>query len=274
MNLLVTEKIRLKKALRNLLGKGNICRDIPVFSDDVFITSFPRSGNTWVRFLVANLVWNDDRTTFLNLDNRIPDIYKFSDDFLLSLPRPRYMKSHEAYNSKYPKLLYIVRDVRSVILSYYHYLLRVGEITHRTSYYKFTKLFLSGHLDYWGTWRDHVESWLTLRGHNDSKFCLIRYEDLKEDGMTTLGVINTFLQLNRSDDELELALKKSSFENMKKHEKEAGGNWVEAKYAKDNKSSFVRVGTIDDWKQVLDNKSLRLLHEEYSDLLMELSYEL
>ena len=31
-------------------------RDLRVFPDDAFIASYPRSGNTWTRFLMANLI--------------------------------------------------------------------------------------------------------------------------------------------------------------------------------------------------------------------------
>src|SRR5437660_11094932 len=54
-------------------------REITIFPDDVFLTSYPRSGNTWTRFLVGNLVYRNDPMTFLNLEKRIPDMYVHSD---------------------------------------------------------------------------------------------------------------------------------------------------------------------------------------------------
>ena len=39
-----------------LFRKLRVERDITIFPDDVFLTSYPRSGNTWTRFLVGNLV--------------------------------------------------------------------------------------------------------------------------------------------------------------------------------------------------------------------------
>src|SRR6266581_956224 len=52
---------------------------IRIRPDDVFIVSYPRSGNTWVRFLIANLLAPDDKITFRNIENYVPSIYKFAD---------------------------------------------------------------------------------------------------------------------------------------------------------------------------------------------------
>src|SRR5271165_2912753 len=96
-------------------------RDITIFPDDVFLTSYPRSGNTWTRFLVGNLVYQQEAVTFLNVERLVPDMYKHSDRTLRNLPRPRILKSHECFDPRYRRVVYIVRDPRDVALSAYHY---------------------------------------------------------------------------------------------------------------------------------------------------------
>src|SRR5207245_11780408 len=82
----------LGEAWRILLGKKPAGRALTVFPDDIFIVSYPRSGNTWTRFLIGNLVYHDDPVTFANVEARIPEIYLFPDRILRSLPRPRILK--------------------------------------------------------------------------------------------------------------------------------------------------------------------------------------
>ena len=84
------------------------------FDDDVWIVSYPKSGNTWTRFLIANLTSGGERVDWTNIDRRVPDIYQGRDSLYQSLPRPRYFKSHEAYRPEYRRVVFIVRDPRDV----------------------------------------------------------------------------------------------------------------------------------------------------------------
>ena len=47
---------------------------IQIRPDDVFIVSYPKSGNTWVRFILANLLAPGERITFRNIDNYVADV--------------------------------------------------------------------------------------------------------------------------------------------------------------------------------------------------------
>src|SRR5271167_4340481 len=95
----------LKRGLKHLsrvsdvlFRKLRIERDITVFPDDVFPTSYPRSGNTWTRFLGRNLVNPDEPVTLLNVERLVPDMYKHSDRALRRRPRPRILKSHQCFD--------------------------------------------------------------------------------------------------------------------------------------------------------------------------------
>ena len=41
-----------------------------------FPVSYPRSGNTWMRFLLANLLAPHETITFRNIENFVPDLHK------------------------------------------------------------------------------------------------------------------------------------------------------------------------------------------------------
>lgn len=95
----VTKKIVrvLEQVARVVTGRQMAGRNLTVFPDDIFLTSYPRSGNTWSRFLIGNLIYQDEPTTFLNVEERIPEIYFNSDHRLRALIRPRILKSHECF---------------------------------------------------------------------------------------------------------------------------------------------------------------------------------
>src|SRR5579864_4630830 len=84
----------LTQASRVLTGRQLAGRGVTVYPDDVFLVSYPRSGNTWTRFLLGNLLYPDAPVTFSNIESRIPEIYFNRDRFMRSLPRPRMLKSH------------------------------------------------------------------------------------------------------------------------------------------------------------------------------------
>src|SRR5215831_8538045 len=86
-----------ERVLRILSGRQMAGRGLTVFPDDIYLVSYPRSGNTWTRFLVGNLLNPDQPVTFANIEGRIPEIYFGPDRILRHLPRPRVLKSHECF---------------------------------------------------------------------------------------------------------------------------------------------------------------------------------
>src|SRR6202021_2574849 len=111
----------LAQAGRVLTGRQIAGRGLTVFPDDIFLVSYPRSGNTWTRFLLGNLINQSDPVTFSNVESRIPEIYFNRDRFLRQLPPPCMIKTYDCFQPHYPLVIYIVRDPREVAVSFYHY---------------------------------------------------------------------------------------------------------------------------------------------------------
>ena len=86
---------------------------------DVMIASYPRSGNTWCRFLLAEILTNHT-TGFDSIDKVGPTGRPSQQVALPLLPGcGRLIKTHEQYRKEYANAIYLVRDVRDVVLSYY-----------------------------------------------------------------------------------------------------------------------------------------------------------
>ncbi|HKV38100.1 MAG TPA: sulfotransferase domain-containing protein, partial [Blastocatellia bacterium] len=131
-----------------------------VWPDDIFLVSFPKSGNTWTRFLAGNLINPDQPASFVNIERAIPDIAGLARKDFRLVARPRIIKSHDCFDPRYRRVVYIVRDPRDVAVSSYYYAKKMKNIGDSTSIHAYIKTDFMAGGDYNGTWGEHVGSWL------------------------------------------------------------------------------------------------------------------
>jgi hypothetical protein len=269
----------LAQAGRILTGRKLAGRGVTVFADDTFLVSYPRSGNTWLRFLLGNLIYQDDPVTFSNIESRIPEIYFNRDRFLRHLPRPRLLKSHECFQPHYPRVIYIVRDPRDVAVSSYHHNLKARNIPDGYPMNSFVPRFIAGEFDpKFGCWRDNVLSWVALR-KSDPRFLLIRYEDVKADTASALSRMVAFIEcgvfrrINSSHEALLRAIELSSPERMRALEKQEASSWVLTKSTRRDKP-FVRSAGTGGWKSELSAECIDIIELAWGELMQSLGYEL
>jgi hypothetical protein len=206
--------------------------------------------------LLANILREDDEEiTLLNVGNYIPDMHVRAhldsisnlDSAFHKLPL-QIIKTHDSYLPSYSKkrVIYIVRDGRDVLTSYYHY------INSRSSEpVSMLDLIRRGSSPY-GKWSNHVMSW--SRGKCQHKY-IIRYEDLLEDTYTEVNNMLVFLNWNVTDDNIHDAIEQASFQNLKRLEKKYGGiNPIKAEG--DTKTDFFRRGQKGDWMQTFSETEL------------------
>src|ERR1022692_777795 len=266
-------------SIRVLTGREAAGPRATVFPDDVYLTSYPRSGNTWTRFLLGNLLNPDDPASFVNIESRVPEIYFNPDHVLRSLPRPRLLKSHEAFHPNYPRVIYIVRDPRDVAVSFYHHNIKAGIIPDDYPMDEFIPGFVAAKYDSrWGSWADNVMSWMAMR-QGRSSFLLLRYEDMKENTPRELLKVARFLQdagfpnIATSSDRLARAVELSTPERMRVLEKEQSRQHHQLRRTRQDKP-FIRSAKSGGWQTDLSQRSMELIESEWGSIMQTLGYPL
>ncbi len=257
-----------------LLGRDRVERDFFVFPDDTMVVSYPRSGNTWTRFLIANLLHPTIDVSFANIETLIPDTAAISSRALKRIPRPRVIKSHEYFDHRYPKVIYIVRDPRDVVLSFYNFQRKKRQVTDDCAIEQYVDDFVGGKLNSasWGTWAENVASWVSTRGKSDH-FLLLRYEDMLQDPARELERIADFLLLASTRATLERAVANCSSERMREMEKKQENQWIATRgHRKD--IPFIGAAKAGNWERSLPMPAIQRIESAWGELMNSLGYAL
>jgi hypothetical protein len=288
---------------RVVLGTDIAGRTLHVWPDDVFLVSYPKCGSTWTRFLVANLIHPDKAVSFANIERVIPDIHGQSRKALRRLPRPRILKSHECFDPRYQRLVYLVRDPRDVAVSSYHHDRRERKVENNFPIERFVEERFLRSDEYFGTWGDHTRSWLMtaknfavstrlkagfagnpgtwgenvtswLAARGDSRdFLLLRYEDMLEDTVGALAKIASFLRFNPTHSDLERAVELSSADHMRVLEVRERHLWKTTKGSRTD-IPFVRKAKAQQWSDELPSSSLAAIEAAWGPVMEILGYAL
>jgi hypothetical protein len=257
---------------KQLLGLQAPGRNLEVLPDDIFLVSYPKSGNTWTRFLIANLAYPEKNPDFSNINVLVPDPEAMAKRNLERAPRPRILKSHDYFDPRFQKIVYIVRDPRDVALSEYYFDIKRQAIPEDFPLTKFVSRFVRGELNHpHGTWGEHVATWFYTRT-NDPRFLLVRYESLQAEGLQELRRVAEFLGIPAKDERLAFALKQSSANRMRELEKKQAHLWSSTRETRKDKP-FVRVAKAGGWRTELPASSVREIEAAWATLMHEIGYE-
>jgi hypothetical protein len=263
---------RVKQAALALTSRETVAgRGVWIRPDDTFLVSLPKSGNTWVRALVANLLHGrDSEITLTSLATLVPDIYRATNKAMWALPSPRVLKSHEYLDPRYRRVVYIVRDPREVAVSTYYYLQKVEPDWHAPPIDEFIPEFITGRRWPYGSWKEHVGGWVSAR-EGDTDFLLVRYEDLKHDLLPVLAKIAAFVKAPTDEATLKRAAEQSSVERLRELEKLEG--WQPESRAGVRKDvSFFRAAKAASWRQELSPMSVAKIQVHFGELMRRLGY--
>jgi hypothetical protein len=257
---------RMKRALRR-----SVLRDAVIWNrhrglrpEDVFVASYPRSGNTWMRFALSELA-TDAPSTFRSVEQVAPAVGRQRIGPAVTRGGGRLIKTHEPYRREYRRAIYMLRDVRAVAMSQYRVLsiTKFPELTLDT----FLEQFARAELDGYGTWQDHVRSWTGDRDPS-ADVLVIRYEEMRAEPERHLRIAAEFAGIEASEERIAAALEANSKDSMSARE-QVDADWGAKQMGW--KLSVESPEPTKDWRTTLSDEQLATF-EPASAMLAELGY--
>jgi len=232
---------------------------------DILLASYPKSGNTWVRFIWANMVSLIERdgetVTFHTVTNELGAEYDQNAYGNIEFDcLPRLVKTHHEYSaSKFGqnRSIYIIRHPGDVLLSYYKY--KVARKGSGISQEDSLSAFIRSEQFGMPAWTAHVNSWLPEAD------VVIRYEDLKTGATEVVSSALSDLGLADMVDEsvVDEAARRSEFDRMKEIEEEKGRP---SQDEFENGFRFARKGESGVWNRVYDKKDKSYMVESLKEV--------
>jgi hypothetical protein len=234
---------------------------------DIFLASYPRSGNTWTRFLLAEIL-AAKTATFDNVNRTIPEMGIHVRASLFLPTGGRLIKTHEPYRSEYKRAVYLVRDVRDVALSQYSRERELG--LHCMDLDEYLPRFLQGRLSGFGAWQHHLPSWLGSPLASNGHLLLIKFEDMRRDPDSAISRILQFLGYPAEPKLVRKAIENNSVERMRQKENAAQTLPKSSR----EEGRFVRKGAIAGWREKMTERQLKLVDDYAGEVLVSMGYPL
>ncbi len=207
----------------------HLSRTLQTRTGDICYTSYPKSGSTWLAYILVLIVNGGEipqDTTLRNCLHWVASSWTYprGEQELSALPSPRIFKSHMPYSMalggdpvRNPcKYVYIARNPKDVAVSYYHF--EHGKSwsgDYQGPWEHWLQSFSEGRVQR-GDWFDHVLGWWRMRHAPNVLF--LKYEDLCRDFTNQVDQLARFVGRPLSAEVLQGIEQKTSFQQMRETE--------------------------------------------------------
>jgi len=231
---------------------------------DIILASFPRSGNTWTRFIWANII------SILEMDGREIDYTLLDSIFDAEYDSnsygnfqyntlPRLVKTHKEYKKRIygrNRTLYIYRHPGDVMVSYYEYLssLRREPIKCMSlpDFIRTKKYGIQA-------WCKHILSWFNNATATLSyESMMSNPEESFENVLKKLGITNIPIEV------ISEAIRRSDFNNVRDIANKTGVTSLKSHWHKPE-FNFARKGSINQWKDYFNQEDVSFLNSRLKD---------
>jgi len=263
----------------------------------IWLASYPKSGNTWVRTFLANFFLGRRKAVGINelrkftLSETRQDFYdraaggKFhgetiDDAFALRSKVQRiiaaekdgthFVKTHSIIDQVgdvpliSPQVtaaaIYIMRNPFDVVPSYSRHVgLSIDETIEAVQSSENVLASPSGIVDFLGRWDEHVTSWLNAPG---LPLHVMRYEDIHADPKKAFSTLFEFLRTPINTGHLKRTIAATQFEKLQKQEQEDG--FVERPA---QMKQFFHSGKAGGWRETLTEAQIAKIHQAFEPAL-------
>ena len=248
---------------------------------------FPKSGNHWLERLVSQ-----------SLNAKILEVNYFSgrldnnsaNNQFLNNPDHQWVvtRTHKLPDdhkmADISKFIYIIRDIRSILVSAFYHVNKVkynpvkkspnffknpfhffSYIFWRMKFGKFVNDFCKNETLYhwkktYGTWDESINKWMAFGKENKDIFSYVRYESLMEDPLSSMRKIFKDLNFDVSENQILKTIEFQDFSNFRKRIKSEG--------VKQN----MRSGKIDDYKFFLTASQESRIKDRFGETMKRYGY--
>lgn len=244
-------------------------RFVPDYERDTFLVGYPRSGTTWLSYIAVDLLYGFSPDKLDEIHQLVPDVHAMPRENSVRPARNYLVKSHlELKDSldtrNYKKVIYLVRDPRDVVLSYYRFY--VSKNDYQDPLPQFVEDWTYGRV--WPcSWQEHVASWLgSNRNDREHKLLLMRYEDLVLRPEPEIARLADFIGAGADEAKVRQILARTQPDAMRKREMLESGP--------DTKPWFIGEAKPGGWRKQLDGRLAHLIQERAQAEMRLVGYEL
>ena len=238
--------------------------DFDYRADDVWLSSYPRSGTAWSYEVLYAVLYEGDIAA-LQHAQREGEILQFLPIEIGSaasvperlnawkaLPSPRVIPTHVPFRlypnmvlERHCKQVYVVRHPKDVAVSFYH-LHRSHKFLgqYQGTWDDFFECFLNGQVVY-GSWFDHTLAWWAHSLESAGNVLVFRYEDMQQDLATHIRRLGRFLGRPLSPHAVAAIADYASFASMSVN---PFTNRAENPMMDFSIARFLRKGVVGDWR--------------------------
>ncbi|HEV2176119.1 MAG TPA: sulfotransferase domain-containing protein [Terriglobia bacterium] len=261
------------RQIRHKIGKSGLrapliwLRHRGLDSRDVMLASYPRSGSTWTRFVLAE-IFARESSGFDNVNHFIPEMGIQWPAAAVVPGGGRLIKTHEPYRKEYKRAIYLVRDGRDAMFSQYSREKELGIVY--TDFDGYLLAFLQGKIAGYGGWHQHINSWLDSPLEGSGDLLVIRFEEMRKDMETAIAAMLDFLAVPVDAATIRDAVANNTLDQMRKKENAAQKLHKSAS----EEGRFVRKGAVAGWRDKLTERQMRLIDEYAGRALSRMGYPL
>lgn len=210
-------------------GRYQTSRELVTRPDDVCFVSFPKSGSTWLSYILVLALHGGQEPEGQTLRSSLHWVasswtYPRSRAELDAMPSPRIFKSHMPVQmalgggpTRSPcRYIYIARNPKDVVTSYYFF--ERGKSWaggYSGPWPHWFRMFMDGQVQR-GSWFEHVAGW--WESAHLSNVLFLTYEDLLEDMDAQLIRLSDFLGLDLDEAQRRSIREKTAFDQMRSAE--------------------------------------------------------
>jgi Sulfotransferase domain len=231
---------------------------------DVFLGSYPRSGTTWSRFVLLEILTGHEGG-FDEVNGVLHGVGYHATGVPVLPGGGRLVATHEQYRKSYHKAVYLVRDVRDVILSEFAYTTDLEFFDGNLD--SFISEFLRKKVNPFGPWQKHVASWLDSPIAGTPDLLTVHYQDLRKNPLEGFTRIANFLGVETDPGLIQRAIEHNTLAKMKEKERVAPQR-------ASVKGQFVRSGEVQGWRAKLTPEQVKFITRYAGDVLQRLGYPL